>query len=66
MSKAINSRLGPTLYMRINEVQMSEAERQAALQALQNAEIMVDAVVRVAKKIEQLGERLFLKPSLRH
>ena len=66
MSKDMDFKPGPTLYTRLNEVQMSEAERQAALDALQNAELMVDAIVWVAKKIEQLGERLFLKPSLKH
>ena len=45
---------------------MSAAERERALNALYEAELLVDAFVWAAKKIEQLGERLFLKPALKH
>jgi hypothetical protein len=45
---------------------MSETERQTAYNAMRDAELLVDAFVWVAKKIEQIGERLFLKPALRH
>jgi hypothetical protein len=45
---------------------MSEAERQVAVNAMKDADLLVDAFVWVGKKIEQLTERLFLKPSLKH
>ena len=66
MSNAIENKIGSTMYARIKAVRMSEAERRRALAALHDADMLVDGVVWVAKKIEQLRERLFLKPSLRH
>jgi hypothetical protein len=57
---------GLTIYDRIKAVPMSEYERQAAIHAMQDAELIVDGITWIAKKIERLGERLFLKPSLKH
>jgi hypothetical protein len=66
MSKAIESKIGSTIYNRIKAVQMPQAERQRALNALYEADLFVEAFVRAAKKIERLAERLFLKPALKH
>ena len=66
MSNMIENKIGSTIYARINAIRMSEAERQRALGALHDANMLVDGFVWVAKKIEQLRERLFLKPSLKH
>ena len=66
MSKAIESKIGSTIYTRINAVQMPQVERQRALNALYGADLFVEAFIRAAKKIEQLAERLFLKPALKH
>ena len=66
MGNTIESKLGSTIYARIKAVRMSEVERQRAIAALHDANLLVDAIVGVAKKIEQLRERLFLKPSLKH
>jgi hypothetical protein len=66
MSKEIENKIGSTIYRRINAVQMPEVERQRALNALYEADLFVEAFIRAAKKIEQLVERLFLKPSLKH
>ena len=55
-----------TIISRVNAARMSESERQVAISAMRNAEVVVDAFVWVAKKIEQLSDRLFLKPALRH
>ena len=63
---AIERKIGSTLYARLNAVNMSEAERQHALAALHDAHRFVEGITWVAKKIEQLRERLFLKPSLKH
>ena len=65
MSKEIESKIGSTIYNRINAVQMPEVERQRALNALYEADLFVEGVFRVVKKIEQLAERLFLKPVLK-
>ena len=59
-------KLGSTVVGRINTIRMSEAERQVVLNAMRDADLLVDAFVWVAKKIEQIGERLFLRPTLKH
>jgi hypothetical protein len=46
---------------------MSDAERQRALSALYDAEMVVDGFTWIVKKIERLGAGLFLKPAtLKH
>jgi len=66
MRKPLEIKIGSAIYNNINTVRMSEAERLVAINAMQNADLLVDAFVWTAKKIEQLAERLFLKPSLKH
>lgn len=66
MSKDFELKMGSTVYGKIQAARMSERERQIALNAMRNADIAVDAIVWLVKKIEHLGERLFLKPSLKH
>ena len=63
MAKQIESKIGSTICARINAVHMSEAERQRALNALYDAEMLVDGILWVARKIESAAERLFLKPA---
>jgi hypothetical protein len=66
MKGNIESKIGSTIVSRINEVQMSELERQRALTALYDAHLFVDGVALIVKKIEQFVGRLFLKPALKH
>jgi hypothetical protein len=66
VKKDMEIKLGSIVVGRIQSVRMSESERQVAINAMRDADLLVDAFVWVAKKIEQLGERLFLKPSLKH
>jgi hypothetical protein len=66
MNKDMEIKLGSTISRRINAVRMSEAERQVALGAMRDADFLVDGVIWVARKIEQLGERLFLGNALKH
>ena len=66
MSNEIENKIGSTIYARINAISMSEVERQRAIAALHDANLLVDAIVGVAKQMAQLRERLFLKPSLKH
>jgi hypothetical protein len=66
VKKDMEIKLGSTILARIDAVRMSEAERQVAIGAMHDADMLVDGFVWVAKKIEQIGERLFLRPSLKH
>ncbi len=66
MSKSLEIKIGSTIYGRINAARMSEAERQVAINAMRDADLLVDAFVWVGKKIEQLAERLLLNHGLKH
>ena len=66
MSKVIEDKIGSTIYARVSALKITELERQRALAALHDAQLFVEAFARAVKKIEQLRERLFLKPSLKH
>ena len=52
------------VYERIRDLRMSERERQIAIGALRKAELIVDGILWVQKKLESLGA-LFLKPGLK-
>lgn len=68
MNETIKSKIGSTIYDRIYTVRMSDAERQAALNAMRDAELIVDAITWVGRKFEQLGglfTKYSLKPSLK-
>ncbi len=65
MSKVKQTNIGSGIYRRIQEVQMSEIEREAALRALRNAEAMVDLLFWAKEKLTAVGA-FFLKPSLKH
>jgi len=66
MRNELEVKADSTIIGRVNAARMSESERQVAISAMRNAELLVDAFVWVVKKMEQLGDRLFLKPALRH
>lgn len=66
MNRDLEVKLGSTVMGRLNAVRMSEGERQVALGAMRDADLLVDSFAWVAKKIEQLGERLFLGAALKH
>jgi len=66
MNTELEIKIGSTIYDRINTVRMSDAERQVAINAMHDAELLVDAFVWISRKIEQLGDLLFLKPSVKH
>jgi hypothetical protein len=65
MNKDIELKIGSTIYGKIQAARLSERERQVALNAMRNADVAVDAVMWIVRKIEHLGGRLFLKPSLK-
>lgn len=66
MNRDMEIKLGSTIVGRINAVRMSQAERQVALGAMRDADSLVDGLAWIAKKIEQLGERLFLGHAVKH
>jgi hypothetical protein len=66
VNKDMEIKLGSLVVARINSARMSESERQVAINAMRDADLLVDAFVWIVKKIEQGGTRLFLKPALKH
>jgi len=66
MSKELEIKFGSVIYDKINTVRMSEQERQVAINAMHNADAIVDTMIWLSQKIEQLGAALFLKPSIKH
>ena len=65
MSKVNQTNNRSGIYRRIQEVQMSEIERHAALRSLRHAEAMVDLLFWAKEKLTAVGA-FFLKPSLKH
>lgn len=66
MKDFLEIKIGSTIYDRISTLRMSESERQAAINAMENAEAIANAIVWIERKIGQLGARLFLRPGLKH
>ena len=66
MSRFMEVKIDSTILGRINAARMSNAEREIALNAMRTADLLVDGFVWIAKKIEQFGERLFLKLPNKH
>jgi hypothetical protein len=66
MNSNIESKFGSVIYDKINMVRMSATERQAAINAMRDADAIVDAILWVTRKIEQVGAFLFMKPSIKH
>ena len=65
MKKDMEIKLDSVVVARINAARMSEPERQVALNAMHDADLLVDACARLVKKIEQFGGRLFLRPAFK-
>lgn len=66
MNSKVESKIGSTIYERIEAMNMTPAEREVAINAMHNAEMIVDATAWVMRKVEQLGALLFLRPSVKH
>jgi hypothetical protein len=66
MNSNIESKFGSVIMDRINTVQMSASERQAAINAMRDADTIVDTILWITRKIEQIGAFLFMKPSIKH
>jgi len=65
MSKVKQTTRGSELYKRIRDIQMSEADRHAALNAVHQAEAMADVLIWAKNKLTSIST-FFLKPSLKH
>ena len=66
MKRQFCNKSDSTIEQRLETVKMTDSERRTAVAALHNAEVLVDVVAWFARKIEQVGERSFLKPILKH
>ncbi len=66
MNANSEAKFDSNIYAGIQAARMSERDRQIALNAMRNADLIVDALIWVVKKIEHLTDHLFLKPSLKH
>ena len=66
MNRQFCNKSDSTIEQRLETVKMTDSERRTAVAALHNAEVLVDVVAWFARKIEQIGERSFLKPILKH
>ncbi|MBX3664987.1 MAG: hypothetical protein KF834_04820 [Burkholderiales bacterium] len=66
MNSNIEGKFGSAIYDKINMVRMSESERQTAINAMRDADAIVDAILWMVRKIEQVGAFLFMKPSVKH
>lgn len=66
MNKQLEVKFGSVIYDKINTVRMSESERQTAIKAMHDADLIVEAILWITHKVEQLGAMLFLKPGIKH
>ncbi len=66
MKSDLEIKFGSVIYDKISTVRMSEQERQVAINAMHDADLIVDAILWVSRKVEQLGAALFLNPSVKH
>lgn len=66
MNNKSQVKFGSVIYDKLNTLQISAIERQAAINAMRDADAIVDALVWVTRKVEQLGVALFLRPGIKH
>jgi hypothetical protein len=66
MNEDIEMKLGSTIYRRLQAVRMTETERQVAIDAMRQANLLVDGFVWIGRKMGQLGELFSSKPTLQH
>jgi hypothetical protein len=66
MNERMNLELSPTLLDRINAVRMSDADRQAAVDAMRTAHQLVNAWLWLKEKLSPARSGRFLKPTAQH
>ena len=65
MRKVNQIKAGSDIYALVQRAQMSELDRQVAMDAMRIAEAFTDAVLWVKEKVTAIGT-CFLKPSVKH
>jgi hypothetical protein len=65
MSKGKQRSFGPDIYALIQRAQMSDLDRQKAVDAMRMAEVFAGAVLWAREKVAAIGT-WFLKPSMKH
>lgn len=66
MKNELEIKFGSVVYGKINAARMSDYERRAAIQAMHDADALVETFLWVARKIEQGFAAVMLKPSIKH
>jgi hypothetical protein len=66
MKNDLKIKFGSVIYDKINTVRMSEHERLVAINAMHDADDIVNTIMWISSKIEQMGAALFLSPSIKH
>jgi len=66
MNNELEVKFGSVIYGKINTMRMTESERLTAIKAMHDADMIVEAIVWITHKVEQLGAMLFLKPGIKH
>lgn len=66
MKRDTNITSGSSIYAQIERARMTDIERRVALNALRQADAIVDALMWVVNKIRGGGTCATLKPSLKH
>jgi hypothetical protein len=66
MNENLRTKVGSSMYAHIEAAPMGESERHSALEALEMAEFLVDAMMWAGKRLGELVNHLFLKPGVKH
>lgn len=66
MKSELEVKFGSVIYDKINTVRMSELERQVAINAMHDADMIVEGVLWMTRKVKQLFSMLLLKPGVTH
>ena len=66
MNENLRTKDGSSMYAHIQAAPMPESERHSALEALEMAEVLVDGMAWVGRKLSELVNYVFLKPGVKH
>ncbi len=66
MNNDFKVKFGSVIFDRLNTVHLSEQERLAAMNAMLDADAIVERCTWIVNKIEQLGAFLFMRPGIKH
>ena len=66
MNASQNTKSGSTLEQQIQSIQLSQHQRNTALQAASVAELFVNAIMSVCGKVQRPDADVFAKPNLKY